>query len=227
MKKSVATSFMWQYETRARNKGYTFVIGLDEAGRGPLAGPVVAAAVFLRKPRFTCRIDDSKKLTPRQRERAMDEITRQATWGVGVMSSQVIDQCNIVQATSYAMSNAVWHLIARLPDKARNRLGFREKVCLLVDGKYFKSDLPFAYQTIVRGDGQSLSIACASIIAKVVRDRFLGIYQDVFPGYDFSFHKGYPTARHCRSLQALGPSPIHRRTFRYKIHDTASKNISG
>jgi len=207
---------MWVYESKARQKGYAIVIGLDESGRGPLAGPVVAAAVVLRKPHFSVRIDDCKKLSLRHREQAMLEITRKATWGVGIMSEAVIDRCNISQATYYAMNNAVWHLVAHLPYKAKANPAFRKKILMLIDGKYFRSDLPFAYQTIVRGDGQSLSIACASIIAKVTRDRILGVYHRVFPGYNFLFHKGYPTVNHCRLLDALGPSPIHRRTFKHK-----------
>jgi len=190
------------------------VLGLDEAGRGPLAGPVVAAAVALRRPDFRCRIDDSKQLSPAQRETAMQEICAKAYVGIGVINESVIDRCNVSEATYFAMTNAVWQLIGRLPRSWQSRKNFPQKVFLLVDGKYFHSDMPFAYRTIIQGDRRCLSIACASIVAKVTRDRILNIYHQVFPRYNFKGHKGYPTAEHVQAIRAHGPSEIHRRTFR-------------
>ena len=203
-----------KFEQQARQQGFRFIIGIDEAGRGPLAGPVVAAAVFLKKHRFQNKIADSKKISPRQRERAFLEILENAHVGVGVMNETVIDELNILKATHQAMTSAVNHLILRLPGNQTEHNRFLSQVHLLVDGNSFKSDLPFSYQTIVRGDDQSTSIACASIVAKVTRDRILLIYDRIFPQYGFKRHKGYPTKDHRKAIQQFGLSPIHRRTFK-------------
>ncbi len=203
---------MLEFEKKARKSGFSLIIGLDEAGRGPLAGPVVAAAVSLRQFRFKNKIDDSKQLTPRQREKALFEIFQKADVGIGIISEAVIDRCNISNSTYFAMTNAVWQLLGRLP-AARAKAAEAVGTLLLVDGKYFRTDLPFPYQTIVDGDALSLSIACASIVAKVTRDRILKIYHNLFPQYGFDIHKGYPTPRHRAAIKSFGPCPIHRRTF--------------
>lgn len=199
---------MLAHETQARAEGFDLIIGIDEAGRGPLAGPVVAAAVHINDINFSTRIDDSKILSHKQREQAFDEIMGKCDFGVGLMSEAIIDEHNILQATFMAMNAAVLDLISHLP------LGER-KTCLLIDGNRFVSDLPYAKRTIIGGDAQSLSIACASIIAKVTRDRLLLAYDEVFPQYGFAKHKGYPTLDHKRAIAQYGLSPIHRRTFRY------------
>lgn len=199
---------MLAHEDQARRDGFEIIIGIDEAGRGPLAGPVVAAAVHIRNPQFSQRIDDSKALTHKQRELAFDEIIDNCDFGVGLMNEEAIDKHNILQATFMAMNAAVQDLSLHLP------LG-NKKVCLLVDGNRFRSDLPYTARTIVGGDAQSLSIACASIIAKVTRDRLLDAYDKVFPQYGFAKHKGYPTKDHKEAIAVHGLSPIHRRTFRY------------
>jgi len=206
---------MLRYERLAKKQGYQLVIGVDEAGRGPLAGPVVAAAVALRKTSFKNKIQDSKKLTALQRERAFHEIYENAYVGVGVMSELVIDQNNILQATYQAMSSAVRFLLYHC--KRTNALGrySYNDVCLLVDGNSFQTDLPIDYRTVIRGDSLSLSIACASIIAKVTRDRILTTYDKIFPQYGFRQHKGYPTLKHKKALKRFGPSFIHRKTFHY------------
>ncbi len=199
---------MLAHEQKAQADGFELVIGIDEAGRGPLAGPVVAAAVHIHTPHFTYRIDDSKKLTAQQREDCINEIMMNCDFGVGLMNEEMIDKHNILQATFMAMNAAVLDLSQQLPLDS-------EKVCLLVDGNQFKTDLPYAVRTIVGGDALSLSIACASIIAKVTRDRLLVAYDKVFPQYGFAQHKGYPTKDHKMAIATHGLSPIHRRTFRY------------
>ena len=207
---------MFDVESQVQKEGFKFIIGLDEAGRGPLAGPVVASAVFLKKKRFANRIDDSKKLTPREREEAFHEILEKAYVGVGVINEGVIDEQNILQATFHAMTQAVAQLARKVSDLEINPHNFPQLVCLLIDGPYFKSDLPYTYKTIVRGDETVLSIACASIVAKVVRDRILMTYDRIFPQYGFKEHKGYPTPGHKAAIQRYGLSMIHRKTFHYE-----------
>ena len=202
-----------QFENEAKREGFSLVCGLDEAGRGPLAGPVVAAAVILKSFRFRCPIRDSKKMTALQRERAFHQIQDNAYIGVGVISRAVIDEVNISNATFCAMTNAVLEMVSRLPP-GHSAPGFlREQLCLLVDGNRFKSDLPYCFKTIVSGDARSLSIACASVVAKVVRDRILVAYDKIYPQYGFKKHKGYPTAEHRSAIQKHGLSPIHRLTY--------------
>lgn len=186
-------------EQKASAKGYRFIAGIDEAGRGPLAGPVVAAAVVLTSYDFKARIDDSKRLSAAARERAYKEIQQKAFIGVGVVSEDTIDKINIYQATMLAMQMSVLDLYIR-PD------------LLLIDGN-IKLKIRTEQIAIVRGDQKSLSIACASIVAKVSRDRLLKFYDNIFPGYDFSGHKGYGTSRHINTIADKGLSPIHRRSF--------------
>ena len=184
------------------------VAGVDEAGRGPLAGPVVAAAVvFLRDPpaALAALVDDSKKLKPAQRETAFAAIRAAAAdgaldYGVGAASSAEIGAVNILRATHLAMARAVARLSHR-PDLA------------LVDGNQ-APPLPCPVRCVVGGDALSLSIAAASILAKVVRDRAMTRLDPRWPGYGFARHAGYPTAAHLAALEALGPSPHHRRGFR-------------
>jgi ribonuclease HII len=207
----VSISFL--YENEARTAGFRFVIGVDEAGRGPLAGPVVACAVLLKNKKFLNRIDDSKKITPRQREAAFHEIHQNAYVGVGVVSEAVIDTINIVEATYHAMSMAVSRIIETFPSSQITRNNFHKKVLLLVDGNSFKTPLPYSYKTVVDGDSLSMSIACASIVAKVTRDRILDAYDQIFPQYGFKQHKGYGTEEHRDALRKFGPSLIHRKTY--------------
>ena len=208
---------MIELEDKTRKTGFSLIIGIDEAGRGPLAGPVVAAAVALRRSDFSVPIRDSKKLTPPQREEAFHEIYQRSYVGIGIISENVIDQSNILQATFFAMHNAVVNLIAWLSPVKTNKKDFAKTVCLLIDGNCFRCDLPYHYKTIVRGDQNVLSIACASIIAKVTRDRILNIYHRVYPDYGFSQHKGYPTLEHKAAIRRLGPSLIQRRTFQCQL----------
>ena len=201
------------YENSLKAKGFNLVIGVDEAGRGPLAGPVVAAAVALISEQFESPIRDSKMLTPKQREEAFYEIYDNAYVGVGIISETVIDRGNILDATFLAMTNAVENLIAQYTAKTNRDDHFYQDICLLVDGNLFRSELPYSYRTIVRGDQSVLSIACASIIAKVTRDRILQVYDRIFPEYGFGKNKGYPTPENKKAIESHGLSVIHRKSF--------------
>lgn len=175
------------------------VAGVDEAGRGPWAGPVVAAAVILNPAQIPPGLNDSKKLTAARREALYGPITETAQWAVGVASVEEIDQMNILAASLLAMQRAVAGL-APTPDIA------------LIDGNRAPK-LTCRTQTVVGGDGKSLSIAAASIIAKVTRDRMMAALDTEFPGYGFARHAGYGTAFHQQALHHLGPCAAHRRSF--------------
>lgn len=189
-----------QFEKTVYRNGFTFVAGIDEAGRGPLAGPVMAAAVILPVGLSINGVDDSKKLTPDKREKLFEIIMAQAlSVGVGIMSPAEIDRINILQATRRAMLAAVQQLSPQ-PDY------------LLIDG-ISSIDSAVPQKTIKKGDSLSLSIAAASIIAKVTRDRLMIEMDSKYPGYGFAGHKGYGSAAHMDAIRRLGPSPIHRLTF--------------
>lgn len=171
-----------------------------------MAGPVVASAVALNNYNFACRIDDSKKLSPGQRETAFRQIIGQSVFGIGVINEKIIDRLNIKVASEMAMEEAVRALMARL------RQSQLRSCCLLIDGR-ITLKLGHFCLGIVRGDGKSLSIASASILAKVVRDRIMSLYDKRFPNYGFLKHKGYPTHMHRRALDKYGPCSIHRMSF--------------
>jgi ribonuclease HII len=191
---------MYWHESRARNRGYHSIAGIDEAGRGPLAGPVVAAAVIMPPGYRHSQINDSKKLSPKKREMLYEAIRRDAvSIGVGVSEVQVIDTINILQATILAMKEAV--------------LGFSVKPdYLLIDGLN-RIDVDLPQETIVRGDQKSISIAAASIIAKVSRDRLMDMYHRQFPMYNFIRNKGYGTREHLNAISQYGRCKLHRRSF--------------
>jgi ribonuclease HII len=205
------------YENEVRAEGFDLIIGVDEAGRGPLAGPVVASAVALKSDQFQSKIGDSKAISAGQREKAFYEIYENAYVGVGVVSESVIDRGNILEATFLAMTNAVENVIANFLAAEEPNSGFQQKVCLLIDGNLFKTDLPYKYRTVVGGDSYVLSIACASIIAKVTRDRILNVYDSIYPQYGFKRHKGYPTKQHKEAISTHGLSLIHRRSFKHSL----------
>jgi ribonuclease HII len=189
------------HEKLLRTAGHGLVAGVDEAGRGPLAGPVVAAAVILSDGPLIEGIRDSKKMTAKAREAAFDAINRQATAvSVGIVSPAYIDQFNILQATLQAMRQAVLTLGPQ-PDY------------LLVDGTH-TIPVPLRQRCLKRGDQISRSISAASIIAKVYRDRIMRSYDERYPRYGFRCHKGYGTKRHLAAIRTHGPCPIHRLTFR-------------
>jgi len=179
---------------------YGPVCGVDEAGRGPLAGPVVAAAVILTPARIPEGLNDSKALLPKQRELLLNAIEKNACIGIGIAEPEEIDRINILQASLIAMRRAVLAL-PELPNMA------------LIDGNRLP-DLPCEAQAIVKGDSRSLSIAAASIVAKVTRDRLMVKANIRYPGYGLAGHKGYPTKAHIELVKTLGPSPIHRFSFK-------------
>ena len=179
---------------------YGPVCGVDEAGRGPLAGPVVAAAVILTPARIPEGLNDSKALSSKQRELLLNMIEKNAQIGIGIAEPEEIDRLNILGATLIAMRRAVLAL-PELPEMA------------LIDGNKLP-DLPCEAQAIVKGDSRSLSIAAASIVAKVTRDRLMIEADRRYPGYSLAGHKGYPTKAHMEAVTRLGASPIHRRSFK-------------
>lgn len=180
--------------------GYRYICGIDEAGRGPLAGPVVAGAVVLGPETEILYLNDSKKLSEKKREILYDEIREKAVAvGVGIISPARIDEINILQATYEAMRMAVDSLEVR-PD-------------ILLNDAVMIPEIEIMQVPIIKGDQKSVSIAAASIIAKMTRDRLMTEYDKVIPGYDFARHKGYGTKKHIEALKELGPSPIHRTTF--------------
>ncbi|MCH7674702.1 ribonuclease HII [candidate division KSB1 bacterium] len=193
---------MLRYERNLWNEGKKYVAGLDEAGRGPLAGPVVAAAVvFYENPQISM-INDSKKLTEEIREYLFDLILNETLCGIGAAEVGEIDRINIYQASFLAMDRALENLDTQ-PEH------------LLVDGRAFpRNDIPFT--TIVKGDSISYSVAAASILAKVTRDRMMREYDQEFPQYGFANHKGYATREHLDAIEEFGYCPIHRRSFHPK-----------
>jgi ribonuclease HII len=190
-----------QFEQTLRAEGYTRVAGIDEAGRGPLAGPVVAAAVVLPTGFRHKRLDDSKKLPARLREEIYEELTQcdDISWSISVQAAEVIDEINILRATHRAMAEAYLGLMPSA------EIG-------LIDGLAVKG-FPGPQKALVRGDSLSLSIAAASVIAKVSRDRMMLSAADKYPEYGFERHKGYGTVYHMNALKRYGPCPLHRRSF--------------
>ncbi|MCX5906108.1 MAG: ribonuclease HII [Deltaproteobacteria bacterium] len=192
---------MEPFEEKIRSRGYKVIVGLDEAGRGPLAGPVVAAAVVLPEEGNWEGIDDSKKLTAGQRERALVRIEASALGvGVGIVEAEEIDRLNILQASLKAMILAVGRFSVP-PDY------------LLIDGIH-RLALPCDQEAIPKGDQRCLSIAAASIVAKVTRDRLMMAYHDQYPQYNFARNKGYGTREHLLAIRENGCCPIHRRSFK-------------
>jgi ribonuclease HII len=189
-----------RYEREYWSAGVLEIAGVDEAGRGPLAGPVVAAAVIFKPEQFIEGVNDSKVLLPEEREELYEKIVREAlSFGVGIVHHDVIDEINILQATFRAMHTAVRRLAVT-------------PALLLIDGNRFL-DNGIPYKTIVDGDALSFSIAAASIIAKVTRDRLMVEYDKQFPEYGFAQHKGYATPQHREAIKQLGLCEIHRRSF--------------
>lgn len=207
---------MLQIEEKLWDNGYNYVACIDEVGRGPLAGDVVACAIIMPKYILIDGIKDSKKLTEKKREKLYDEIKNQAIGiGIGNVSPQIIDEINIKESTRLAMKKAVLNI--------RNKDGKNiTPDYLLIDAE--EIDLPIPQKSIVKGDSKCHGIACASIIAKVYRDRQCKIWDKDFKGYKIGKNKGYGTKEHRDAIKKLGPSPIHRLSFLKNIISQGEEN---
>lgn len=195
---------LWEIENGLKEKGFKYIAGVDEAGRGPLAGPVYAAAVILPDGAEIPGINDSKKLTPKKREELFDKITDIAiSYAIYSVDEKEIDEINILNATHKAMNGAV-DALTQKPDY------------VIIDGNSIKG-MEIAHETVVKGDAKSISIAAASILAKVARDRYIDKMGEVYPEYGFENHKGYGTKAHTDAILKYGMCPIHRRTFLKKL----------
>ena len=196
---------MWEIEDTVYEKGFSAICGIDEAGRGPLAGPVCAAAVILPKHLELSGLNDSKKLTDKQRRELFPIIKEKAlAYGIGLADHKEIDEINILQATFLAMKRAV--------EQLEGKADF-----LLVDGNRL-TDFGYPAMSVVKGDSLSANIAAASILAKVTRDDIMDTMAEEYPQYGFLAHKGYGTKAHYDALREYGPSPIHRMTFLRKFY---------
>ncbi|MDD6328447.1 MAG: ribonuclease HII [Eubacteriales bacterium] len=191
---------MLSFEKKYRSLGHQAICGIDEVGRGPLAGPVVACAVILPTDDTILYLNDSKQLSAKKREQLYEEIIERAVaYGIGIVSEQRIDEINILQATYEAMRMAISNLSVT-PD-------------LLLNDAVRIPEVEIKQVPIVKGDTLSASIAAASIVAKVTRDRMMKSYDEIYPGYDFSSNMGYGSAKHIEALKKNGPTPIHRKSF--------------
>lgn len=196
------------YERELRTKGFRYIAGVDEVGRGPLAGPVVAAAVVLPEDFDVLGVDDSKKLTEKKRETLYDEIVEKALcWGIGRRDNFVIDEVNILQATKLAMAEAIENAGQMLFDRTGEEIDF-----VLFDAMEIQA-VRKPQMSLIKGDSKSVSIAAASIVAKVTRDREMIQLDQVYPGYGFASNKGYGTKAHYQGLRENGITSVHRRSF--------------
>lgn len=188
-------------EEKLHEKNIEYIAGIDEAGRGPLAGPVVVGVVIMPKDSMIEGVNDSKKVSEKKREKLYDEITSEAiAWGVGIVDQNEIDEINILNATKKAVTMAISSLKVK-PD------------LILVDALTNIDTCGIPYKSIIKGDAKEYSIAAASIIAKVTRDRIMREWDEVFPEYGFKGHKGYGTAKHIAAIKEYGPCMLHRKTF--------------
>ena len=190
---------MLRFEKVMYEKGIINIAGIDEVGRGPLAGPVVTCALIPKKDIVVEGVNDSKKVSEKKREDLFDIILENSVaYGIGIMNEKIIDEINILNATKEAMKEAVAKLEVR-PEH------------LFIDAEHLDIDIP--HTPIIKGDAFSYSIACASIIAKVTRDRMMMAYDEIYPEYNFASNKGYGTKEHIEAIKKYGPCPIHRRSF--------------
>ena len=193
-------------------KGLKAIAGIDEAGRGPLAGPVVVACSLMPRDSMIEGVNDSKKISEKKREMLYEKITNEAiSYGIGIISQQEIDEINILQATKKGLTEAIKDMESKLAEKPE--LGIIKPDAILVDAltKIDTDGIP--YKSIIHGDAISYSIACASIIAKVTRDRIMRQWDEIYPQYGFAKHKGYGTAEHIKALKEYGPCALHRESF--------------
>jgi ribonuclease HII len=190
----------YKLELELKNKGYQYIIGVDEAGRGPLAGPVVAAAVHIPDGFDTDGINDSKKLSSKNRELFYNNITKSCTYAIAEVDEKLIDEINIREATKLAMRKVIYNM---------PKADF-----VLVDGNFVPEFIDMPAQPIIKGDSLSVSIAAASIIAKVWRDKMMDVYHIRWPAYGFNTNRGYGTKHHREMIKMIGPCSIHRKSFR-------------
>lgn len=203
---------MKEFENRLISEGVDYIAGVDEVGRGPLAGPVVAACVILPKDFDTPGLDDSKKLTEKRRNAMLEVIRKEAVaYGLGMASPEKIDEVNILEATKGAMKIAIAKAEEMLMKKAGAKIDH-----ILFDAIKIE-DIQIPQTSIIQGDGKSVSIAAASILAKVTRDAMMVKYAEEYPGYSFESNKGYGTKSHYEGLEKHGITPIHRRSFLKKM----------
>ena len=195
----------YNLELELKNKGYQYIVGVDEAGRGPLAGPVVAAAVYIPEGFDTTGIDDSKKLSSKNRELFYNKITESCAYSHFAIDNKLIDEINILEATKLAMRFSIQQLIDSPAVK---------DVYVIVDGNFLPDGLDVPAKCVIGGDGLSVSIAAASIIAKVWRDRVMDSYNRIWPAYGFNTNRGYGTKHHREVIEMIGPCSIHRKSFR-------------
>lgn len=192
-------------------KGINNICGIDEAGRGPLAGPVVVASVIMPKDSMIEGVNDSKKVSEKKREILYEKIIEEAiAYGVGIIDQKEIDRINILNATKEGLTLCIKNLETDLKEKQR---GFEKPDIILVDALTKINTDGISYQSIIKGDAKSYSIAAASIIAKVTRDRIMRQWDEVYPMYGFEKHKGYGTAAHIAAIKEYGICPLHRKTF--------------
>ena len=190
-----------QFEKNLYETGLGYIAGIDEAGRGPLAGPVVVGIAIMKPDSFIEGVNDSKKISEKKREKLYEQITEEAIdWAVGIVDQNEIDEINILNATKKALHMAISNLKVK-PDR------------ILVDALEHIDTCGIPYTSIIKGDANVYSISAASIIAKVTRDRMLQEYDEIYPQYGFAAHKGYGTAKHIEAIKTYGPCPIHRKTF--------------
>ena len=190
-----------QFEKNLYETGLGYIAGIDEAGRGPLAGPVVVGIAIMKPDSFIEGVNDSKKISEKKREKLYEQITEEAVdWAVGIVDQNEIDEINILNATKKALHMAISNLKVK-PDR------------ILVDALEHIDTCGIPYTSIIKGDANVYSISAASIIAKVTRDRMLQEYDEIYPQYGFAAHKGYGTAKHIEAIKTYGPCPIHRKTF--------------
>ena len=190
-----------EFETNLHKTGLTYISGIDEAGRGPLAGPVVVGVAIMKPDSFIEGVNDSKKISEKRREKLYEQITEEAIdWSVGIVDQTEIDKINILNATKKALHSAIENLKVK-PER------------ILVDALEHIDTCGIPYTSIIKGDAKVYSISAASIIAKVTRDRIMREYDEIYPEYGFAGHKGYGTAAHIQAIKTYGPCPIHRQSF--------------
>lgn len=190
-----------EFENKLYSEGLKYLAGIDEAGRGPLAGPVVVGIAIMKPDSFIEGVNDSKKISEKKRELLYEQITNEAIdWAVGIVDQNEIDEINILNATKKALHMAITNLKIK-PDR------------ILVDALEHIDTCGIPYTSIIKGDAKVYSISAASIIAKVTRDRMMKEYDEIYPEYGFAGHKGYGTAKHIQAIKTYGPCPLHRKTF--------------